>query len=253
MADQIFAAETGLSSDPEMNWRLSTLDKITLISNSDSHSPAKIGREANVFDFKEDQFSFAELGDILKTKDPSRFLYTIEFFPQEGKYHYSGHRNCNIVLGPSEAKEKNYICPVCGRRLTVGVSDRVEELADRDENYKPKNFPKSKHSVPLTEIIADIRGVGPQSKAVLKEYDSIVNALGSEIDILDVLPIKKIQAMIALDVAEAIQKVRAGKIQAKPGYDGVYGVISVTNKPKDEQKTEKLSFSQEQSNQGTLF
>jgi len=230
MTDQIFAAETGLSSDPEMNWRLSQLDKITLISNSDSHSPAKIGREANVFDFKEDKFTFSELRDILKTKDPSRFLYTIEFFPEEGKYHYSGHRKCNICLDPTRAKKANYICPICKRRLTVGVSDRVEILADRKQGYKQKGFPGSRHLVPLGEIISNIRGVGNQSKQVLVEYDDIVKNVGPEIEILDTIPIDKIKAMAAPDVAEAIAKVRSGKVNAKPGYDGVYGVIGVKDR-----------------------
>jgi uncharacterized protein (TIGR00375 family) len=233
MSSEIFAAETGLSSDPEMNWRLSALDKITLISNSDSHSPAKIGREANVFDFPEDKFSFTELRDILKTKDPQRFLYTIEFFPEEGKYHYSGHRNCNIVMSPSDAKKANYICPICKRRLTVGVSDRVEILADRAEGFKPKNFPGSKHLVPLAEIIADIRGVGAQSKAVQEEYSAIIEGVGSELDILDLMPIDKIKTMVTPDIAEAIEKVRAKKVKAKPGYDGVYGVINVKEEKKN--------------------
>lgn len=251
LSSEIFAAETGLSSDPEMNWRLSRLDKITLISNSDSHSPAKIGREANVFDFPEDKFSYQELRDILKTKDPLRFLYTIEFFPEEGKYHYSGHRNCHVVLSPAEAKKANFICPVCGRRLTVGVSDRVEILADRPEGYLPKGFPKSKHLVPLAEIISDIRGVGSQSRAVTAEYDGIISALGAEIDILDVAPIAKIKAMVAPDIADAIQKVRAKKVIAKPGYDGVYGVISVNGK--DQKSDQTLLPKASAPNQETLF
>jgi uncharacterized protein (TIGR00375 family) len=250
LADQIFAAETGLSSDPEMNWRLSKLDKITLISNSDSHSPAKIGREANVFDFEEDKFSYEELRDILKSKDASRFLYTIEFFPEEGKYHYSGHRNHQLVLSPKEAKKVNYICPVCQRKLTIGVSDRVEQLADREEGYQPKNFPASKHLVPLTEIIGDVREVGNQSKAVLTEYDEIVKNVGPEIEILDSIPIDKIKAMVAPEIAEAIEKVRHGKVKVKPGYDGVYGIVSIKEK-----ETAKISaeVSEQVPAQETLF
>ncbi|MBU0476659.1 endonuclease Q family protein, partial [Patescibacteria group bacterium] len=148
----IFAGETGLSSDPAMNWRLSILDKITLISNSDAHSPQKIGREANVFDI---EVSYSAICEAIKSKDTQKFLYTIEFFPQEGKYHYDGHRNCNICLSPKESKKYNNLCPNCGRPLTIGVLNRVDILADREDDFKSEGAIPFKSLIPLTEIIAE--------------------------------------------------------------------------------------------------
>ncbi|MFN7088803.1 MAG: endonuclease Q family protein, partial [Candidatus Paceibacteria bacterium] len=155
----IYAVETGLSSDPAMNWRLSALDKITLVSFSDAHSPEKLGREATVFNTAPD---FYEIVKAIKTKDPEKILYTIEFFPQEGKYHYDGHRLCGLSFSPSESKENNNLCPRCGRVLTIGVLSRVEELADRPEGVKPQNAIPYKSIVPLQEIIAEVlkQGVG---------------------------------------------------------------------------------------------
>ena len=161
----IFAIETGLSSDPAMNWRLSAFDKITLISNSDAHSPSKIGREANVFDT---EICYPAIIEAIKTKNPQKFLYTIEFFPEEGKYHYDGHRNCGISLSPQGTKKYNNICPTCGRPLTIGVLNRVEQLADRKEGFRPEGAVPFKSLVPLGEIIADVLGVMTGAKQVLE-------------------------------------------------------------------------------------
>src|SRR5512136_441550 len=153
----IRAIETGLSSDPEMNWRLSALDDITLISNSDAHSPSKIGREANIFNC---DLSYEAITDAIRRKDPRRFLFTIEFFPEEGKYHYDGHRSCNVRLTPRQAIAGGELCPVCGRKLTIGVLHRVESLADRNEGFIPPNAIPYKSLVPLEEVIGQAIGAG---------------------------------------------------------------------------------------------
>jgi uncharacterized protein (TIGR00375 family) len=235
----IKSIETGLSSDPEMNWRLSALDKITLISNSDAHSPANLGREANVFELEPSNLTYNEIADILKTKDKSRFPYTIEFYPEEGKYHYDGHRNCNLVVNPFEKKYPNNICPVCGKRLTIGVMNRVEELADRPTGYRDEKFPDSKHLVPLREIIAASLSLGANSSKVEAEYADLVGRLGSEFKILLDIEEDKLTKEMNPKIAEGIIKVRSGKISIEPGYDGVYGKVKV--------------FEEEQSAQGSLF
>jgi len=157
----IFSIETGMSSNPAMNWRYSKLDRFCLTSHSDAHSPSKIGREANVFARK---IHYKELVDILRTKDTSRFLYTIEFFPEEGKYHWDGHRACKVRLSPGEAMQTNNICPVCGKKVTIGVEHRLESLADRKAGYVAKNSPSFKSAVPLVEIIGDVLDVGRQRR-----------------------------------------------------------------------------------------
>jgi len=220
----IFAVETGLSSDPPMNWRLSSLDKITLISNSDSHSPPKIGREANVFDT---EINYKEIIGAIKTKNPQKFLYTIEFFPEEGKYHFDGHRNCGIKLSPSETKKYNGICPVCGRPLTVGVLNRVEELADRKEGFKPQNAIPFRSLVPLGEIIADVLGQTTGTKEVEKEYNNLIEKLGSEFNVLLEAPKEKLEAATTPEISEGIMRVREGKVTKEAGYDGVYGKIRI--------------------------
>jgi uncharacterized protein (TIGR00375 family) len=220
----IYAVETGLSSDPPMNWRLSALDNITLISNSDSHSPQKIGREANVFDT---QLSYAAIVDAIKSKDSQRFLYTIEFFPQEGKYHYDGHRMCDISLSPQESKKYNNICPRCGKSLTIGVLNRVEELADRPENFKPKTPIPFKSLIPLTEIIAEALGVGVDTKQVRVEYKSLIGKLGNEIKVLTDVSRKELETITLPEITEGIIRVREGKVFVEPGYDGVYGKIRI--------------------------
>jgi len=220
----IFAIETGLSSDPAMNWRLKALDKITLISNSDAHSPANLGREANVFEIDEDKLSFEEIRKILKTKDKKRFLYTIEFFPEEGKYHWDGHEKCKVQLPPKQTKKIKGICPVCKKSLTIGVLSRVDDLADRPENEKPDMI-GFKSLVPLAEIIAETLEQGKNTKKVRAIYDSMIEKGGTEFGILLDLPIAEIEKISNQEIALAIKNIRDGKVQISPGYDGVYGVV----------------------------
>ncbi|MDD5146765.1 MAG: endonuclease Q family protein [Candidatus Pacebacteria bacterium] len=223
-APYIFAMETGLSSDPAMNWRLSALDRIALISNSDSHSAAKLGREANIFDT---DLSYPAIVEALKTKNPRKFLYTIEFFPQEGKYHYDGHRSCKISFSPQETKKHQGICPVCKRPLTIGVLNRVDELADRPEGERPQGAIPFKNLIPLGELIAEALGVGVLSKAVKREYDSLVNKFGNEFAILLEIDIDDLKKQTLSEIAEAIFRMRQGKVKVEAGYDGEYGKIKI--------------------------
>ena len=225
---KIFALETGLSSDPAMNWRLSALDKITLISNSDAHSPAKIGREANVFDC---DLSYYEIIDVLKKKDAKRFLFTVEFFPEEGKYHFDGHRNCNILFSPTESKKHKNICPVCQRPLTLGVMTRVEALADRPEGYQPAGTIPAKHMVPLEEIIADALGQKPGTVNVEHEYNRLIEKGGNEFKILLDLSPEELSHYTSSRIVEGIRLVREGKLKIIPGHDGVYGKIKIFDEP----------------------
>ena len=220
----IRAIETGLSSDPEMNWRLSALDEITLISNSDAHSPGKIGREANVFNC---ELSYAEVTGAIRRKDPRRLLYTIEFFPEEGKYHYDGHRNCKVLFSPQETRKHKSICPVCGKRLTVGVMNRVEDLADRPEGAVPPKAIPAIRTVPLDEIIADVLGVGPNAVSVEREYLRLVEKGGSEFDILLELSPEELSSFTPPDILEGILRVREGRLRITPGYDGVFGKVEI--------------------------
>ena len=227
----IYSIETGLSSSPDMNWRLSPLDKITLISNSDAHSPQKIGREANVFDT---ELSYPAIIEAIKSKDPKKFLYTIEFFPQEGKYHYDGHRICGISCPPSQTKKYNGICPVCGRPLTIGVLNRVEELADREEGFKPENAIPFKGLIPLGELIAEAVGVGVGTKEVEREYKNLIEKFGSEFNVLLETPIFDLKSETLPEIAEGINRMREGKVYIEPGYDGVYGKIRIFSKGEQE-------------------
>ncbi len=222
-AQEIHCLETGLSSDPAMNRRLSRLDRYTLISNSDSHSASRIGREANVFECEP---SYREVIDILKTNDPRRFLFTVEFFPEEGKYHYDGHRNCKTRLSPKEAAALGGRCPVCGKKLTIGVAHRVGDLADRQEGEEPQRIP-FKRMVPLDQIIAEARGVGVGSKAVQGEYLDLVQHLGTEFEILLELPEEALRKSLAPRIVEGILRVRRGQLQILPGYDGEYGEVHI--------------------------
>ncbi len=236
----IYSLETGLSSDPAMNWRLSSLDKITLISCSDAHSPQKIGREANVFDT---EINYKEIIEAIRTKNLQKFLYTIEFYPEEGKYHYDGHRNCGIRLSPKETKKYNGICPVCGKPLTVGVFNRVEELADREEGFKPEGTIPFKSLVPLEEIIADVLNLNKGSKEVVKEYKNLIEKFNTEFDILLNTPEEELKKATLPEIVEGIIRVREGKVIKEPGYDGVYGKIRIFS------EGEEKSFSK----QTTLF
>lgn len=225
MTPHIYAIETGLSSDPAMNWRVSALDKITLISNSDCHSARKIGREANIFDC---DLSYFEIMDAIKKKDKKRFLSTIEFFPQEGKYHYDGHRLCGVCKKPTRAGEK--ICPKCSRPMTIGVLSRVEDLADRKAGVVPRNAIPYKNSISLDEILASVFDVGPMTKTVGRAYDKLLENFYVELDILFNVDLKEISKISGPMVAEAISRMRMGKVNIDPGYDGEYGKISLFNK-----------------------
>lgn len=218
----INAIETGLSSDPRMNWRLSNLDRITLTSHSDAHSPQKIGREANILDT---DISYDSIINAIRKK--KGFLGTIEFFPEEGKYHYDGHRLCKISLTPAETINHNYLCPVCGKKITVGVMHRVEKLADRKNGFKPKDAPFFHSIIPLPEIISETLKAGVNSKAVGSEYFKMLEKLGSEFKILMDCKINEIADAGFSQIAEAILRMRNGKVYIKPGYDGEYGKIKI--------------------------
>jgi len=237
LTPHIFAIETGLSSDPKMNWRLSNLDKISLISNSDSHSLQKIGREANVFDC---DLRYDAIFDAIKTKDPKKFLFTIEFFPEEGKYHYDGHRLCNVSFSPEETKKHNGICPVCGGKLTIGVLNRVEELSDReDKDIDIKKYIPYKSLIPLDEIIADIFGIGKASKKVSEMYERAIKEIGPEFEILLDASYDKI-SQFDERLAIAIKNVREGRVNLIPGYDGEYGKISILKDKIDDDNQPRL-------------
>ncbi len=220
----IYAIETGLSSDPAMNWRLSVLDNITLISNSDSHSLPKIGREANVFDT---ELSYNAIINTIKERNPKTFLYTVEFFPEEGKYHYDGHRACRVRFSPEETKAHRGICSRCTKPVTIGVMYRVSELADRPPDGKPEKVIPFKSVVPLQEIIAESFGVGVLSKRVQEEYRRVVENIGSEFAVLIDTEKSELAKITTPDIAEGIMRVRNGQIQIEPGYDGKYGSVSI--------------------------
>lgn len=228
----IYAIETGLSSDIAMNWRLSALDKISLISNSDAHSPHKIGREANVFTCECDYY---EIIDTIKKKDRDRFLCTIEFYPQEGKYHYDGHRKCNVSFSPQQTKEHNYLCPVCKQRLTVGVMHRVETLADRPQGFRPPNAIPEIHLIPLEEIIAEAVNRQVGTKTVREEYERLVNH-APEFEILLKLPLDELAHFVPPKILEGIIRVREGNVLITPGFDGVYGEIKIFPESKKTKK-----------------
>ena len=222
LTPHVYAIETGLSSDPAMNRRLSFLEGITLISNSDAHSPYKIGREANIFDT---EISYSAITDAIKSR--RGFAGTIEFFPEEGKYYYDGHRSCGISMNPKETVKHNYICPVCGKKLTVGVMHRIEKLADRKSGFRPKGSPPFYSIIPLEEIIAEALDVGVKSKTVKNEYRKLLHILGGELIILMDVPLKDIGDAGSPILQEAISRMRAGSLYIKPGFDGEYGKIKI--------------------------
>ncbi len=229
LKDKFFAVETGLSSDPAMNWRLSSLENYTLVSNSDAHSPNRLGREANVF--RED-LNYYQLRDVLKNKDREQFLYTIEFYPQEGKYHFDGHRKCGVRLAPKEARFNNNLCPVCSRNLTIGVLHRVEALSDRDEGFVPKDAIPYKNLIPLEEVIAEAMGCGRDTVGVKNEYRRLCNIFGSEFDILLNTPIDELKNNAQEKIAIAIDRVRRRDVIINPGFDGEFGKIKIFEEEK---------------------
>jgi uncharacterized protein (TIGR00375 family) len=228
MTKHICALETGLSSDPPMNWRLSKLDKFVLVSNSDSHSfwPWRIGREANVFELK--RLNYREIVDAIRFKDTERFRFTIETDPAYGKYHWTGHRNCHVALSPQEAVKLGNVCPVCRRELTKGVEQRVEELADRPAGFKPRGVVGFVRLLPLSEIIATVLGVdSPSTQQVWGIYNLLVEKFGNEYNVLIDASREALRKVVDERIAEAIIRVREGRIKVVPGYDGVYGRLVI--------------------------
>ena len=222
MTPFIFALETGLSSDPSMNWLLSALDKYTLISNSDAHSPSRILREANVFNT---DFSYSGLVNALKSKDPDKFLHTLEFFPEEGKYHYDGHRKCQVIFSPQETIQNKYLCPKCGKKLTIGVLHRVTELADRKPgDPSPSRIP-FKNLIPLSEIIAQAIEKSVGSKSVWEIYFRFIHEFQTEHKILTEVPVEELARIAPARVSQGVERMRKGQVRIIPGHDGVFGQI----------------------------
>lgn len=221
---KIFAVETGLSSDPQMNWRLRQLDGIALMSNSDAHSPHpwRLGREANVFELS--NLTYREIFGCVRRKDASRFLYTIEVDPAYGKYHYSGHKACGVSLSPAESVRAGNTCPECGRKLTVGVLQRVEELADRPDGYVPQGAIPFKRLLPLYEVISFATGVNRlYAKAVIEEQDKLIRTFQNELSVLLEVEHQALARVTKKTIADAILAIRENRIEVVPGYDGVYG------------------------------
>lgn len=234
LSDYIYALETGLSSDPKMNWTLSQNDKYTLVSNSDAHSLDNLGREANVLDLPE--VSYNQLFQTIKEGDPKRFKHTIEFYPEEGKYHLDGHRDCDFACMPEETKRLKERCPKCGRLLTVGVHHRISDLADKPLGREKDPKIPFKSIIPLQEIISDIIGVGKKSKKVFGIYKDLINQVGNEFYTLLDAPIEQIAQASTPMIAEGVKRMRDGAVELDPGFDGRYGVIRL--------------FSDEERNQG---
>ncbi len=241
LSSQIFAIETGLSSDPEMNWRIKELDNRSIVSFSDAHSAVKMGREATVFELS--GLSFSNIKKAIKKEGDEKISYTIEFYPEEGKYHYTGHRNCRVTQTPEETKEKGSLCPVCKRPLTVGVMHRVEKLAGRPTNLKvsidelgvswvedPTNLhPKYVKLVPMVEILSESLSVMPGSLKVLSKFDEMVANFGSELNILLKTSVSDIEKKFGERIASGISKVRKQEINVSPGFDGEFGKVKIWN------------------------
>ncbi|NOR53607.1 MAG: DNA helicase UvrD, partial [Candidatus Aminicenantes bacterium] len=233
--------ETGLSSDPPMNWQLSSLDKYTLVSNSDAHSPSKIGREANVFDT---ELSYQGLIEAIKRKNPDTFLYTVEFFPQEGKYHYDGHRKCGVILSPRESMKHNDICPECKRRLTIGVMHRVGELSDREQGDAPLLKIPYKNLIPLNEIIAQAIEKTAACKSVWDIYFRFIHEFGNEHRILTDVALAELKLLHPERIGYGVERARNGAVKIVPGHDGCFGKINLF---------EENAFEEETQNQLKLF
>jgi uncharacterized protein (TIGR00375 family) len=266
-ADYIYGVETGLSSDPAMNWRIKELDNRAIVSFSDAHSPQKLGREATVFKIQNSKcksqnensklkINYSDIIEAIKQDlgSPLKIASTIEFYPEEGKYHYTGHRNCGVRQSPEETRRRGEICPVCGRRLTVGVMHRVEKLASRNvkcqitndklkinwiKNETQPNRPPYVMLVPLMEILAEALENGVSSQNVLNEYNKLTDVFGSEFAVLLDAPVEQIAKISGYKIAEGIQKVRVGDIVVEPGYDGVFGTVKIWPEGKDVAKVEE--------------
>jgi uncharacterized protein (TIGR00375 family) len=237
----LFAIETGLSSDPGMNWRVSGLDGLTLVSNSDAHSPSKLGREANLFDT---DLSYSAIYSALRSGDPLQFLGTIEFFPEEGKYHLDGHRKCGIRFSPQETIYHRGLCPVCAKPLTLGVLSRVEALADRPPGgQRPERTHPFYYMAPLSDILGELFSVGPSAKRVQQSREKLLQRCGCELDILRHHPIEILQSAGGSLLAEAVRRVRKNEVQISPGFDGKYGQIKIfTPKEKETLMRKKTTF-----------
>ncbi len=223
LTEHIFAAETGLSSDPPMNWRLSQLDGLALVSNSDAHSPEKLGREANLFDC---ELSYFAIRSALQDAREG-FLGTVEFFPEEGKYHFDGHRKCGVVLAPEQAQVAQGVCPKCGKRVTGGVMSRVLQLADRPSGFRPPDAKPFHNLVPLNELIGEVVDAGPSTVGVRRAYQRLLQRVGPELTLLTESPLEQVACEGPPLLAEALRRMRSGEIHVQPGYDGEYGVIRV--------------------------
>ncbi len=219
MSPYIFAMETGLSSDPEMNWHWSKLDHLTMLSSSDAHSPQKLGREANRFNT---ELGYDAMFEAIKTG--RGFMGTFEFFPEEGKYSYDGHRKCGICFSPGETAQHKGICPVCKKALTIGVMNRVARLADREKAVQPSRSPGFEYIIPLPEILSELEGAGTESKKVTNAFVNAINMAGNELALLKEMPLEEIH-VYQPQLAEAIRRLRSGEVRRIPGYDGVYGSI----------------------------
>jgi uncharacterized protein (TIGR00375 family) len=227
LSQYIYAVETGLSSNPPMNRRCSFLDPYVLISNSDAHSPEKLGREANLFNT---DLSYDSMFNALRNPDRQNLQGTIEFFPQEGKYHFDGHKKCGICLDPDRSAEQGSLCPVCGKSLTIGVLNRVRQLADRLPDEAREHCLPYWSLIPLKEILSEITGVGPQSKRVAQAYSTLIKEVGSEFDILMNLPIEELGSPGLEKLPEAIRRMRAGEVHIQEGFDGEFGKITLFRK-----------------------
>lgn len=239
LSGHIFAVETGLSSDPPMNWRLSQLDPYVLVSNSDAHSPPKLGREATIYDT---EFSYQGIYRALSDRGDKGLVGTIEFFPEEGKYHYDGHRDCRLRLHPAETIKNKGLCPKCGKPVTVGVMARVEELADHPEGRTSPNSRPYVSLIPLAEIIADAKGMGVNAQGVQKIFFEMLRKLGNEIFILREAPLERIKKLSGSLIAEGIRRVREKQVQIAAGYDGEYGTIRIFSSEERELPEEQMTL-----------
>ncbi|OIP96735.1 hypothetical protein AUK40_04560 [Candidatus Wirthbacteria bacterium CG2_30_54_11] len=227
--EKILALETGLSSDPEMNWRCSQLDRFTLVSNSDAHSAVKLARECNVFAASAlSDLTYGRLVEMIRKGDPAEFLFTAEFYPEEGKYHYDGHRVCEVCWSPEETRKHGGICPRCHQGVTVGVSSRVDELSDRPVGYVPSNRPGVRHIVPLDELIASEFHMSATSKKTAALRRALTEEYGSELRVLLDADTDEISAFAGVNMGSAIRKMRSGEVEKSPGYDGEFGKVIVS-------------------------